>query len=489
MADIEKTDCKVAVVGASGFIGMKLVNYLIAETNCSILALSRNPISIDAVSDSDRFSWHAVDLHNLLSLEESLQGVHIAIYLVHSMLPSARLNQGTFTDFDLSLADNFGRAAKQAGVEQVVYLSGLIPDHGELSPHLQSRREVEDVLRNYIPELTTIRAGLIMGEGGSSFTIMYRLVQRLPVMLCPSWTKSICQPIFIDDVIRSIAYCIRRKDCYGKIFDVGSPERWTYLELMMKTADLLHKKIRFLVVPVFTPKLSRLWVSVVAQAPKSLAYPLIQSLREDMTTHPERLLKLPDGEFLGVNETLNLVLERFESLQKSSVSDTPHAFKKGSDQSKQKSVRSIQRLTLPPGKSAEWVAKQYMLWLQEFFSGLLMVVVEDTMVYFRLKGFGTNLLILRYSPERSQSDRQLFYVDGGILSSRGNVRGRLELRETLGGRAIIAALHDFVPALPWYLYRLSQAKMHAFVMAKFNQFLLKSGSLPADTKSLIRNGN
>ncbi|MFW7377354.1 MAG: NAD(P)H-binding protein [Oligoflexus sp.] len=469
----------VAIVGASGFIGLKLVEYLLDTSPYTVLALSRNPLPINIMKKYPRLRWRSVDLHNLLTLEQALEGIHVAIYLVHSMLPSARLNQGNFADFDLSLADNFGRAAYRAGIRQVIYLSGLIPDREKLSLHLQSRREVEEVLKSYIPKLTTIRAGLIIGEGGSSFTIMYRLVQRLPLMICPTWTQSICQPIFVDDVIRVLAYCIDREECFGRIYDVGVQEKWTYLGLMKLTAKKMHRKVMFIVVPLFSPNLSRLWVSLVANAPKSLAYPLIQSLEEDMTTHPERTLSLPDGEFVHVDKSLSMVLQRYTSSQTTAQEKMPHAFIRSLRSTRQKSVRSIQRLSLPAGRDAEWVAQQYMEWLPRFFKGLIKVTIKQQTVTFFVKGLPLKLLILRYSPERSQKDRQLFYVIGGLLAGHRNVRGRLEMRETLGGRAIIVAVHDFVPALPWFLYRLTQAKVHSFVMSRFAGYVRLSDSIEA----------
>jgi uncharacterized protein YbjT (DUF2867 family) len=459
---------KIAVVGATGFVGRKVVDALLERSTADVLALSRNPLG-DRYENNPRFTWNSIDLHNLLECEQALEGCRVAIYLVHSMLPSARLNQGTFQDFDLSLADNFARAAQWAGVHQIIYLSGLMPSTGELSPHLQSRKEVEDVLRFYVPRLTTIRAGLIIGEQGSSFTILYRLVKRLPVMICPRWTKSICQPVFLDDVVRSIIYCIDREECYGRIFDIGGEDRLSYIDMMKKTAALLHKKPHFIILPFFTPKLSRLWVTLVAGAPRSLVYPLIQSLRDNMLVRPDYQLRLPNGPFRGFEETLPVVLERYnERLQRS---QSPHAFKRSIQLRKQKSVRSIQRLPLPAGRDAKWAAEQYMLWLPKFFPWFLAVTVKDQMIYFRCKGLPFNLLVLQHSPERSQKDRQLFYIQGGLLSSRKNLRGRLELRETLGGQAILAAVHDFVPALPWLLYQYTQAKIHSFVMARFARFL------------------
>ena len=101
--------------------------------------------------------------------EAALDGADLAIYLVHSMMPSARLVQGHFEDLDLLCADNFARAAALHGVKQIVYLGGLLPESTQLSAHLRSRAEVEDALGSTGVPVTCLRAGLIVGASGSLF--------------------------------------------------------------------------------------------------------------------------------------------------------------------------------------------------------------------------------------------------------------------------------------------------------------------------------
>ena len=123
-----------------------------------------------------------------------MEGAHYAFYLVHSMAPS-QLTQAGFRDIDWILADNFSRACDQAGIKQIIYLGGLMPQGQGLSEHLLSRYEVAQILGVRGPSVTVIQAGLIIGAGGSSFRIMYKLVEKLPVMLCPKWTSSQTNPL------------------------------------------------------------------------------------------------------------------------------------------------------------------------------------------------------------------------------------------------------------------------------------------------------
>jgi uncharacterized protein YbjT (DUF2867 family) len=206
------------------------------------------------------------------------------------MLPSARLVQGRFQDLDLICADNFARAAERAGVARIIYLGGILPaDTAALSTHLASRLEVERVLGGRRPALTVLRAGLIIGAGGSSFEIVVRLVERLPAMLAPGWTSTPTQPIAVDDVVALLGYCVATPTTAGAVYDIAGPEVVSYRGLMQRVSASLRRRRRIIPLPIITPRLSALWISLITGAPRRLISPLIVSLRHEMLAGDRRL--------------------------------------------------------------------------------------------------------------------------------------------------------------------------------------------------------
>ena len=179
----------VAITGAAGFVGSALCEAL--ESKTRVVALGRRfPPPSGAPSDliengNAGIERRRCDLFSIPETELALKGADVAVYLVHSMSPNARLTQGSFENLDLLLADNFARAARQAGVKRIVYLGGLLPSDPSrgLSPHLQSRLEVEHALAAHGVPVTAIRAGLIVGAEGSSLNLLVRLVERLPLAI------------------------------------------------------------------------------------------------------------------------------------------------------------------------------------------------------------------------------------------------------------------------------------------------------------------
>ena len=464
----------VAIAGASGFVGTALRRDLADDVD--VVGLTRSPARAAQDDPGDPVEWRHCDLFSLLEVERALQGVDVAVYLVHSMLPSSRLTQGTFADLDLILADNFARAAERSGVRQIIYLSGLLPQtDGELSHHLRSRYEVEQTLASRGVPVTTLRTGLVVGPGGSSLKILVNLVRRLPAMVLPKWTQSNTQPIALQDVVRAIRLVLGRPDEFDGTFDVAGPEVMSYREMMERTAGVMDVDRRMLGIPLITPRLSTLWVSLVTGAPRALAGPLVASLKHDMVVRDNPVQRAIAPEALGFDAALALSLDDNNAL----LPDPRQSHRRRDDDTIREArlVRSVQRFDLPTGRSAEWAGREYMRWLNTFGGSFLGVDVLESEGTYRARFFVRPLskpvLELTHSPDRSEPDRALFYVTGGLLAQTGGTRprARLEFREVLGGDCLLAAIHDFAPRLPWGLYRLTQAVAHLFVMHQFGRHL------------------
>jgi Nucleoside-diphosphate-sugar epimerases len=469
---------RILIAGATGFIGRRLIHALEGH---SIVALQRHQPPTDKLLNMKNVTWRNCDLYSLLQTEQVCVENDIAIYLVHSMMPSARLNQANFQDTDLIMADNFARACKKAGVKQIIYLGGIIPDDPSLSKHLESRLEVERTLGSHGMALTSLRAAMIIGPGGSSFEMMSLLVKRLGVMLTPAWTNNSLQPVDIEDVVAAILEVINNPEKQNQCWDLVGPEKISYKNLMLRTAAIMGKKMIAIPVPFFTPRLSVLWIRFITGMSTHLIKPLVESLKHDMLARPQRILRFKHAAQRTLDESLKTALKA--GLSKS-VATVHHDIVK-KENTMPSNVRSVQRLPLPPGCDAQWVAREYLRWLPEAFSH---IVVDSDQEYANFYVFHPKLTVLKLklSSERSSTDRPLFYIVGGLLAGKKNpVNARLEFREVLDQQYILAAIHNFSPSLPWYVYKYSQAIVHLFVMRRFASHLekVKNEKLKGDSSS------
>ena len=472
---------RVAVTGASGYIGNAFVERF--RERYEIVGLSRT----ERPSHPERgpARWRECDLYNLRQVEDALEGCDVAIYLVHSMSPSARLTQANFADIDLILADNFARGAAKVGVKHILYVGGLLPsdeDEDELSKHLASRKEVEDALGGHGVPVTALRAGLVVGPGGSSFQILQRLVARLPIMLCPAWTRTETHPIALDDLVELLGRCIDAPEVRGKVWDVGGPNTTTYLEMIADVAALMGRRRLLFPVRWFSPGLSRLWVSLITGYPRALVRPLVQSLEHRMVPR-DRALQAHFG--LAGTPWQEAARDAFaESTTARNTSTRAQRRVARRSFRAERTVRSVQRLPRPQGADAQWVAAEYLRWLPRFMRPVLSTEREGDRVDIKFRLMRRPLLALRFAPDRSSPDRALFRVEGGILATKP-ARGRLEFRLAPNGLDLIAAIHEFVPRLPWYLYVVTQAIAHLFVMWRFGVHLARARpALPPSPQAL-----
>lgn len=292
----------VLVTGATGFIGSRLLNGLTQKGYC-VKALSRK-----TRTSNQSVKFVKADLFNRDELEMALNGVETAFYLVHSM-EGAKKDWKEFAARERLQAQNFLKAATKARVQRIIYLGGLVNESLDLSPHMKSRKEVGEILASGNIAVTELRASLIIGAGGGSYAMLRYLVERLRIMVCPSWVKSLAQPIAVDDVVQYLIGCLEHKETSGRTFDIGGPEKITYEGLMRLYSAYLNKNLFVLQIPFLTTRLSSYWVDLVTPVKASLARPLIDSLVHDTIVKDDSITKIIPLHLKSVREAIHIATQ------------------------------------------------------------------------------------------------------------------------------------------------------------------------------------
>lgn len=293
---------RVAVAGASGYVGGRLVPLLLAA-GYSVRCLARDERKARARPWSGEPGIEVVrcSLDNPAEVREALRGCAAAYYLVHAMMSSGP----KFATVDEVLARTFGLAASEAGVRRLIYLGGLGDEAEGLSQHLASRRGVESALRAAGVPVTTLRAAMLIGAGSASFEILRYLVERLPVMVTPRWVRTESQPIAIRDALHYLIACLGTPETSGLTLDIGGPDVLSYNQLMRIMAKELGLPRRLVIpVGVLTPGLSSRWIHLVTPISHRLARPLAEGLRNRMVCSDDRAVRLMRAPLLGAREAI-----------------------------------------------------------------------------------------------------------------------------------------------------------------------------------------
>lgn len=298
---------KILLTGANGYVGRRLLPELIGQGHEVVCAVrDKMRLGLDKEALSLITIWE-VDFLDEVNFENCPTNIDIAYFLIHSMSSSTE----NFDKMEAQTAHNFNQYSDFMKVKQVIYLSGIVNDP-KLSKHMLSRNNVEKILYAGTPNLTVLKAGIIVGSGSSSFEIIRDLCEKLPIMITPKWVLTKTQPIAIRDVMKYLIGVQNRKDCFNQSFDIGGPNVITYKQMLQLYAKTRGIKLAIITIPIMTPKISSYWLYFVTSTSYKLAMNLVDSMKVEVICNDNRLQKMLDVKPISYVDAIKLAFQKIE---------------------------------------------------------------------------------------------------------------------------------------------------------------------------------
>lgn len=301
---------KILLTGATGYIAQRLLPVLL-ENGHEVICCARDKNRFDVLKfNSPKLKVIEVNFLEKQTLDRIPDDIDAAYYLIHSMSAS----KGNFEDLEALSALNFKERIQSTKARQVIFLSGIVNEE-QLSRHLISRKNVEDILSSGSYSLTTLRAGIIVGSGSASFEIIRDLVEKLPVMIAPRWLDTVNQPIATRNVIEYLNGVLLNPETYNKSYDIGGPDILSYKQMLLIFAKVRKLKRRIIIVPVMTPKLSSYWLYFVTSVSYPLAQHLVESMKVKVLCTENNLKDLLGIRLIRYEKAIGLAFDKIEQNQ------------------------------------------------------------------------------------------------------------------------------------------------------------------------------
>ena len=296
----------IAILGAPGCVGQHLIKKLLEFPHYNIIASYRKRRDSESLQH-DRLIWRQVDLKDLSSTENFLQGADVLIYLIHS------LGVKDFEQLDVQLAHSAGRAAQKIGIKKIIYLGGIIPESQQASPHLTSRMKTGEALASYGIPVGEVRASILLATCSASYLIVYYLAKRLPLMITPRWLNSLCAPIALEDAASVLVGLISKPVQGHDIFEIGS-DIVRYRDLLARCGKAVRGIKNIIIpVPLFAIHLSALWIQLITGVPNSIGTALAEGLRSNTVPSHNRFREVTGRDPLPLEAVLKRLAEEMKA--------------------------------------------------------------------------------------------------------------------------------------------------------------------------------
>ncbi|AZO32730.1 complex I NDUFA9 subunit family protein [Mesorhizobium sp. M1B.F.Ca.ET.045.04.1.1] len=235
----------VTVFGGSGFLGRRIVKHLLNH-GLVVRSASRHPARAGRKqAHHELFSAVKADI---LDRSQIAAAVSDASTVVNAVSLYSEHGGVTFERVHVEAASQLADAARRAGAERYIQISGIGSDSRSRSSYIKARGQGEEAVDVGFPGATIVRPAVMTGRDDAFLTTITRLLRILPAYPLFGNGDTRLQPASVEDVAEAIAR-IASAGADARLFEFGGPRVYTYRDLVLEVARLLGIRTRLVPVP------------------------------------------------------------------------------------------------------------------------------------------------------------------------------------------------------------------------------------------------
>lgn len=273
---------RVAVLGASGFLGKRVLRRLLSD-GYSVHALSRR----DTGKTHHALSKSRADLvsASVDELAAAFRGCQAIVNLV-----GIKREEGsqTFDAVHVRLVENIIEAARRAGVSRLIHVSVVVARPDRNSGYHDSKWRGERAVAAGGLDYTILRPGVIYGDGDDMLSHLSLMIRASSVFPIVGRGESKLQPVYVEDVALAVSRALERPSSIGRSIDVVGPEPLRLREIVERVTEGLGLSVRIMPTPAFLMRPAVGLMSAVTSNPLSTPAQL-QMLIDGMTGDPSAM--------------------------------------------------------------------------------------------------------------------------------------------------------------------------------------------------------
>jgi len=230
---------RIAITGATGFVGAHLTNRLESEGHELVLIARR--------SRNDDARFRISDLSDTEQLRELFTGCKA---IAHCAGINREIGEQTFARVHVEGTRNVVEAAKAAGVEKIVLMSFLRarPDCG--SPYHESKWEAEEIVRSSELDYTILKAGVVYGRGDHMLDHLSHALHTFPIFGLVGFKEKSIRPLAIEDLVHVMRAALIDRRLKRQTVAVVGPEEIYLSEAVRRVAEVVGKQPLMFPLPV-----------------------------------------------------------------------------------------------------------------------------------------------------------------------------------------------------------------------------------------------